>query len=52
MAEPITEEGVSQGGTQEQVRLEMIGSDAVVTIADTLLDEDQGAPSSIPEAAP
>ena len=39
VAEPAaTEGGVSQGGAQEQVRLEVIGTDAIVTIADTLLE--------------
>ena len=46
------EGGDSHGGAQEQVRLEVIGTDAVVTIADTLLDDvvDQGADLSMPEA--
>lgn len=49
-----TERGVSQGGAREHVRLEVIGTDAVVTIADTLLDEavDQDVDLSMPEAEP
>ena len=48
------EGGVSQGGAQEQVRLEVIGTDAVVTIANTLLDDivDQDADLSMPKAEP
>ena len=34
-----TEGGDSQGRAQEQVRLEVIGRDAIVMIADTLLDD-------------
>ena len=50
--EPVIEDGVSDRGTQEQVQLEVIGSDANVTATDTLFSKDQGAHSNIPEAAP
>ena len=55
VAEPTaTEGGVSQGGAQEQVCLEVIGTDALVMIVDTLLDEatDQDANLSMPKAEP